>query len=167
MIGPGVIPTFPPASRSRGESRTLHRHSASQDPSEIIACAPFDTSSAGWNANFTLPPSVADASRRAASGSDCDVPVVSARVHLAGMPRAVRNVVGFFDRQRVHIGTEQHAAPPPVAARVLFQRHNTGLADAGCHLIVESPQPFGDERGGARFLESELRMLVNVAPRGN
>ena len=40
---------------------------------------------------------------------DGDVPVVATGVHLTRVLGAVRDVVCFIDRERVHVGADQHA----------------------------------------------------------
>jgi hypothetical protein len=88
-----------------------------------------------------------------------DVTVVPARVHPPRVPRAVRHVVGFLDRQGVHVGAQQHAR---VAARP--RRHHPGPADTGRHGIAQAPHPLGHDAGGAVLLERQLGMLMQIAP---
>ena len=94
-----------------------------------------------------------------------DMPIVSAGVHLAGVAGTVGNVVRFFDGQSIHVGAEQDAAAIPPF--ILLYGHDARLADPRSHLIVERTQAAGDERRGSRFLEPQLGMLVDLAPRGD
>src|SRR5690242_15438515 len=54
---------------------------------------------------------------------DRDVPVVAARVHLAGLLGAVRDRIGFFDGKRVHVRAEENATS--VAP---LQAHDAGFS---------------------------------------
>src|SRR6266487_1476915 len=61
-------------------------------------------------------------------------------------------------RERIHIGPEQHAA-----SCILLETHHAGLSDARRDLVVQAAQAVGDQVRGARLLEPELGMLVDVA----
>ncbi len=95
--------------------------------------------------------------------ADGDMPVVSAGVHLPGVFGAVRHVVRLLDRERVHVGPDQHAA----ARAPCPQGNDTGLTDTGPHVVAERPHALRDERAGARFLEADLGVLVEIAAGGD
>src|SRR5580700_7914457 len=89
------------------------------------------------------------------------VSVMAAGVHPALMRRAVRETVGFEDRQAIHIG------PQPDRARRVADAQpadHPGLADAAMHLDAPLRELVGDQLRGAPFLETELGMGVDVAP---
>ena len=91
------------------------------------------------------------------------VAVVAAGVHAPGVLRAVREGVGFFDRQRVHVGAQAHAA-----RRVAVAQHpdHAGAAHAAMHLDAEAGELLGHQGGGAGLLEAELGVGVDVSPPG-
>src|SRR5216117_1223831 len=88
MTGPGMSATVP-AGRSfqRWMPNAASTVGASRTPSRIIASAPFEISSAGWNASFTLPGRNAACSRRATSSPMATCP--SCRRRSAPYSRAV------------------------------------------------------------------------------
>ena len=88
--------------------------------------------------------------------------VVPAGVHLAGVLRAVGHVVLFLDRERVHVGAEQHGL---ARARAAHRGEHAGLAHAGTHLEPEGSQAFGHDPGGTHLLERQLGVSVEVAAR--
>ena len=77
------------------------------------------------------------------------VAVVAAGVHLAGHRRFVGDVVGFLDRQRVHVGAQpDHPAAGTLAAA--DHADHAGAADPGHHLVAaEALELVGDRRRGA------------------
>ena len=89
------------------------------------------------------------------------VSVMAAGMHPALVLRAMREGVGFEDRQAIHVGPQ-----PDRARRVADPQpaDDAGLADAAMHLDAEPLELFGDQIGGALFLEAELGMGVDVAP---
>ena len=91
-----------------------------------------------------------------------DVTVVAAGVHVHRRARAIRDVVLLVERQCVHVGPQHDRLPGPRSAQ---HADDAGLADPGMHLVPQRQQPIGDERRGAIFFETELGMLVQVAPR--
>src|SRR5690242_2261569 len=82
------------------------------------------------------------------------------------MLRAIRDVVRLLDGERVHVGSDQHAARLSLG-RAVAQPHHPGLPNARPHRIAELPQPVRHERTGAVLLEAQFRMLVQVAPGGD
>jgi hypothetical protein len=95
---------------------------------------------------------------------DRGVTVVPARVHRAGGLRAIRNVVLLGDRQRVHVGAQQHGLPG-TALRAGDDGRDAGARDRGARLEPERAQPVRDQARGAALLERELGMRVQVAAR--
>ena len=86
------------------------------------------------------------------------------------MRRFVGELVRLLDGQRVHVGAQHHAlalAPPAPPSPHPLHGDDAGLTDAGLHLVAEALQPLRDERAGARLLEPKLRMLMQVAARGD
>src|SRR6266567_3331051 len=97
---------------------------------------------------------------------DRHVPVVPAGVHLAWMPGAVRDVVRFLDRERVHISADQHAGVA-IAGAAATHRDDARLPDTRLHFIAEALESLGGERGRPGLLEAQLRVLVQVAAGGD
>jgi len=97
---------------------------------------------------------------------DRDMPIVTAGVHLARVLRAVGDVVRFFDRERVHVGADQHAAGL-ATRRAVPQADHARLTDAGPHRITEPLEPLRHQPAGAPLLEPQLGVLVQVAARGD
>src|SRR5688572_25146861 len=92
--------------------------------------------------------------------------VVPAGVHRARSLALIGHVVQLGDRQRIHVGAKHDALPRSLAA--MQDADDAGLGDAGLHLIeVVRAQPLGDEAGSLLLPESELRVLVEIAPVGN
>ena len=91
------------------------------------------------------------------------VGVVAAGVHLAVDLRAIRHVVLFVDRQRVHIGPEEDDLARPLAAA--DQAGYAGHRDAGADVFdTDRAQPLGNDLRRLEFLESELGVLVELPP---
>ena len=88
------------------------------------------------------------------------VAVMAARVHLAVVLRAMREVVRLLQKQRVHIGPEADR-PPAGAARQ--RADHTGAGKAPVDVEPEARQLLGDEVRGAVLLEGGLGMRVQVA----
>ena len=93
---------------------------------------------------------------------DRGVAVVAACVHLSRRLRAVRDGVLLLDRERVHVGAQQHRPP---GARAAHGGEHAGAADACARLEPERLQLLRHQRGGALFLEGQLGMGVQVAAR--
>jgi hypothetical protein len=51
-----------------------------------------------------------------------------------------------------------------MSAAALLQSDDTGLSDSRGDLVVQTAEAIGDQIRGARLLESQLRMLMDVAP---
>ena len=91
--------------------------------------------------------------------------VVPAGVHDAGIRRAVRHIAQLFDRQGVHIGTQQRHRPGPPAAQ---RGEYSGFADAGANLVERArPQLALDECRGLELLQREFRVSVKVPAIGD
>jgi hypothetical protein len=88
------------------------------------------------------------------------VPVVAAGVHLAGPRRAMREVVGFGKRQRVHVGAQADRGTLADAQRA----DDTGAGEAAVHVDAEAGQALGDEHRGLVLLERRLRMRMQMLP---
>ena len=86
------------------------------------------------------------------------VRVMAARMHYAGDARLVRNVVGFLDRQRIHIRAQCDGWPEPVAER----RHNTGLGHPTLMLDAQRIQPVRHQLAGLDFLKAKLGVCMNL-----
>lgn len=96
-----------------------------------------------------------------------DVHVVTAGVHDghgvaggvdAGRGAGIGEACLFADGQRVHVG----ACPDDRALAVAQDADHAGDADALVHLEAEIPQVTGGDAGGARLLERQFRVLVQV-----
>jgi hypothetical protein len=87
--------------------------------------------------------------------------VMAAGMHLAFMARAVVEVVGLDDRQRVHIGPQPDGL---LAIADPKRADDAGGAEAAMNLHAEFFQLAGDDVGRAVFLEPEFRMRMDVAP---
>ncbi len=92
------------------------------------------------------------------------VPVMPTGVHDALGLRLVVDVVLFVNRQRIHVSAEQDRL-----ARTLRRPANepgdAGLRDAGADVFdAKRFQPLADELGRLRFLETQLRVLVQPPP---
>ena len=90
------------------------------------------------------------------------VAVMAAGVHRAGILRAVVLRALFGDAQGIHVGPQRDG---PVAAAAFERADDAGAAHAFGDLVeAELPQLGGDEGAGARLLEAELGMGVQVTP---
>src|SRR5207248_1639576 len=87
------------------------------------------------------------------------VPVVSAGVHPPIMARAMRELVFFVERQRIHVGAQTDRA---VAGPRLESAHEARRRDAARDLDAEGFQALGNEIRGALLLEAEFRMGMEV-----
>ena len=93
--------------------------------------------------------------------------IVPAAVHQAWFGRAPGKIVLLAHRQRVHVGTQADGATG-FRLRSTDYRHDTGLANAAVNLIdAADAQCFSDALRRALFFESELRMRMQVAPKGS
>src|SRR5690606_23131578 len=94
---------------------------------------------------------------------DRRVAVVPAGVHRALDRRAVFDLVLLLDRQRVHVGAQEQRLAGAAAAQ---DGLDAGDRDPGAHVFeADGAQPLGDDAAGARLLESQFRMAVEVAAR--
>src|SRR4051812_7834821 len=82
-------------------------------------------------------------------------------MHAAFMARAVGQVGGLLDRQRIHIGPETNRPRRIADAQ---PADDPRLADPAKHLIAEFGELLRDQIGSPPFLESELGMGVDIAP---
>ena len=90
------------------------------------------------------------------------VAVVAAGMHGSGLRGAPRQVGGFLDRQRVHVGAQPKASRP---FRVAMQdADDAGLAQAAMNLDSVVLEFLGDERRCAHLLETDFGMGVDVTP---
>ena len=72
---------------------------------------------------------------------------------------AIRKVVGFDDRQRVHVGAQTDRGLAIAGAQ--HADHACGT-DAAMHLDAPFLQLTRDEIGGAMLLQPELRIGMNI-----
>src|SRR3984885_13507605 len=89
------------------------------------------------------------------------VAVVAAGVHLAGVHARVGEGVVLADRQRVHVGTQPDRAR---GAAVTHDADDTRLAQPAMHRDAPLAQCARDEIRGARLLETELGVRMDIAP---
>jgi hypothetical protein len=86
---------------------------------------------------------------------------MAAGVHDAMVSAGVRQARGFDDRQRVHVRAQTQA----LAARAALEPANhAGAAQAAFHGVAPSRETLGDQVAGAKLLETEFGMAVDVAP---
>ena len=90
--------------------------------------------------------------------------VVSAGVHFAHVLRHIVHVVGLCDGQGVHVATQRNHRP---VGSAFYHRHNTGLCHAAGVGDAFCLQKVDDFAGGARFVEGEFGVGVQIAPDGN
>jgi len=91
--------------------------------------------------------------------------VMAAGMHLARHRRLVGNVVGFLDRERVHVGAQPDYPTALPCRTPANDADHSGAANAGHHLIAaKAAQLFGHRARGAMHVVEELRMGVQVAP---
>jgi hypothetical protein len=88
--------------------------------------------------------------------------VVAAGVHAPLVARAMRDVRRLVDRQAVHVGAQADGA---AARRFAARDHadHTGLGDAAMHLDAQARELVRDDARGARLLEGELGMRMQIA----
>ena len=99
---------------------------------------------------------------------DRGVAVVAAGVHHPRVLRAVLDLVCFLDRQRVHVGPQQHGPARTRAAGAPDQGRDAGRGDPGPDVLgTEGAQPLGDEARRLFLVKGEFRVLVQVPPVGN
>jgi hypothetical protein len=89
------------------------------------------------------------------------VPVMAAAMHAPLVLRAVLEGVEFVHGQRVHVGAEADGAR---AVADTDGADHAGPGDAGMDLAAEFLQLAGDDVAGAVFLETKLRMGMDIAP---
>ena len=100
---------------------------------------------------------------------DRDVRVVPAGVHDPHLSAVVAALRGggkrklhpFRDRQRVHVGAQEHDWPRFAA---LQESDHAGMRDTGRDVDAERSEMIGDELRGAHLTVAQLRMLMNVTP---
>ena len=90
------------------------------------------------------------------------MPVVAARVHHVGVDGTVRERVDLGDGERIHVG----AQPDRGAVTVHEAADDAGPGQAAVDLDPELAKLGGDEVGGARLLEGDLGMRVQIPPPG-
>ena len=98
------------------------------------------------------------------------VAVMAAGVHLAGRRRLVREVGGFHDRQRIHVGAQPDRLYPAVGRlAAMDDADHAGPADAGDHLVAAEALELVRHRGrGPVHVVEQFRMRVKVvAPFGD
>lgn len=91
------------------------------------------------------------------------VPVVAAGVHHPGMGAGVRQAGCFGNRQGVHIGADAERFSRPM----LQCGDNTGLSYAARDAVTPFRQPLRHQIRGGELLESQLRVGVKVAAKGD
>ena len=167
---PGRTPIVPAGSGVRCWPSTMSgRGKRSSTPSAIIAWAPAPYSSAGWKTATTVPDqsSVVARSRSSAprsavmcmscphacmTGTSCPGRVDAPRGRRVGEAGAL------LDRKAVHVGAEPDHRPLAVRDRGGDAR----LAETLHELQAELGELLRDDPRGARLLERELRMPVQV-----
>src|SRR2546426_6464643 len=139
---------------------------ASSTPSRIIASAPYEVSSAGWNASFTLPGRNAACSRRATSSPIATCPSCpEACIFPAACERYGTSFASSIGSASMSARISTQRAEPSAAPS---RRPTTPvLTDPGSHGIAEPLQPLRHEPARAPLLEPQLGVLVEVAPRGD
>jgi len=91
------------------------------------------------------------------------MPVVTAGVHASAMARGVRNIVLFFDVQRVHVGAKRDR--PIARQRALEGADDPGPGDPAIDRHTERLEETGDQFRRLMLFESGLGMCVDlVAP---
>ena len=91
------------------------------------------------------------------------MPVVAAGVHAALMAAGVFSAGGFYDGQRVHVGTQAQFA---WAAAIAQHADHTGFADAGVHFVAPVFEQLRDLGRGAAFFETEFGVGVDIVADG-
>ena len=142
------------------------RSRPSAAPSAIIAAAPSSSSSAGWNTSATRPArSGARSFSTAATPSRVAVWMSCPQACIFPGYGGGEGQPGFLvDRQRVHVGADGERRARPAA---LDRAHDAGAAEAGAVRDAEPRELGRDDAGGARFLEAQLGMGVDVAAQRN
>ena len=93
------------------------------------------------------------------------VPVMAAAMHLALVPGAVAEGVGFLHVQRVHVRAQADGAAV-VGLCSLQCPYHAGAGQPAMHVVSELGELAGNEIGGAELLERRLGMGVQVAAPG-
>jgi hypothetical protein len=88
--------------------------------------------------------------------------IVAASVHQAGRLRFVGDIVGFQNRQGVHVSANADGG-----AAFADARHHAGFGHAHFDLNAHLAQRFSDQARGSLLLETELGVHVDIAPPGD
>ena len=88
------------------------------------------------------------------------MPIVPASVHLARNGRGIVGPRHFNNRQRIHISTQANCR---AWGRAVDHGNNTGLGDAGVHLVdANLAQAINNKSGGVDAIEGKFRMAVQM-----
>jgi hypothetical protein len=90
------------------------------------------------------------------------VPVVTAGVHDAVVPRSVRPVAAFGERQAVHVGAQGDGVAEASVVGSVEGGDQAGAADATGEVEAHGLQPGGQVVARAVLLQAGLRDLVQV-----
>ncbi len=85
---------------------------------------------------------------------------MAAAVHAPADGGLVREAVVLGHGQGVHVGAQPDGF---LAAAGAQHAHHAGFPQPGVDFQPPLPQAFGHQRGGARFLEGEFGMGVDIA----
>src|SRR5262245_14989880 len=91
-----------------------------------------------------------------------DMPIMPTGMHHTRSLRAICDIVGFVDRQRVHVEAQQHSALARLSAS--HEADDTGFAHTGHHFIAKRAKLLGHNSRRANLLKSKLRVRMQVAP---
>ena len=93
------------------------------------------------------------------------VPVMAAAMHLALVPGAVAEGIGFLHVEGIHVRAQADRAAV-VGLRALQCPHHAGAGQAAMHVVSELGELSGNEIGCAEFLERRFGMGVQIAAPG-
>ena len=85
--------------------------------------------------------------------------IVAAGMHQTRMATGMRQASRFLNRQRVHVSPQAQLAGATAAFELA---HNTGATQATCNFIAPLLQALCHQVAGAKLLESNFGMLVNI-----
>ena len=101
------------------------------------------------------------------SHKDCGVAIMTTGVHYTRVLACVLNIVLFQDWQGVHIGPDQHITSGTFRGS-LHQASDAGTTDPCADILnPELLEALAHELGGLELLESELRILMQMATIGD
>jgi hypothetical protein len=88
------------------------------------------------------------------------VAIMAAGVHQSRMAAGIGQAGGLVDRKRIHVGPQAQFAGAGAASQL---PHHSGAGQATGDGISPALEPVSDEVAGAKLLEADFRMLVDVA----